>query len=259
MTEEKQAPMQGSLEDLKKQFAPEPKVVRRKANILLAGDMGTGKTQALATARRPIWIHSFDPTGMDTIREQIDNNDDIVSDERFEKPGDPNTFILWDKVFHQMKNSKAFDKIGTFALDSATTWGDSIMSWVLQQAGRLGKAPWQNDYPDQMARINAAILSLMELPCDVIFIAHLDLMKNDVTGQIHTVPMITGKLRSKVPTLFSEVWIATRKSSPDGSKYQILTQTDGHYNARTRLGNNGKLDKWEEPNITNMLKKCGLE
>lgn len=251
---------QKSIEELQKLHAPTQITTHKKANFLIGGNSGSGKTHLLQTARKPVWIHSFDPDGSLTIRDKVDNKS-IIVDTRFENenPKDPKIFTLFDKVFDNMLHTKVFEQIGTYALDSATTLGDCVMYWVLKAAGRIGQPPWENDYPQQMSRMSNIIRTMCSLPCDVILTCHLSVEKDQISGRMHTVPILTGKLREKIPILFSEQYCMVTEPTPTGTEYKLLTQPDGHYTAKTRLGTGGRLKKWEEPNITNILRKVGIE
>jgi hypothetical protein len=248
-----------TLENLTAKYNVESPTQANKANIILVGGLGTGKTTTWTTAPKPIWAHSFDPTGFDSIRHLVDGKT-IIADTQFEgdNPKSPTKFALWDQVYHRMKIDGIFNQISTFVLDSATTWGDAIMHYVLKTAGRPGTFPYENDWPQQMVRMYNAVLDMLSLPCNIIFVAHPVIEKDNVTGRTYTTPMLTGKLREKIPLLFSEIYYSITSQDSSGIKYKILTQPDGLYNARTRLGAGGKLLKHEEPNITNILRKVGV-
>lgn len=260
MTELHMGNLNATLENMLEKYNVVPPSLRKnKANIMLCGKLGTGKTQLAATAPKPVWFHSFDPGGLDTIRDIIDGKE-IIGDTQFEgdDPKNPTKFAQWDSIYHRMKADGVFDKIGTFVLDSATTWGDTIMNYVLKAAGRLGTFPYENDWPQQMVRLQNSVLSMLTLPCNVIFIAHPVVDKDSVTGRMSTTPMITGKLREKIPLLFGEIYYTVTAETSRGTEYKLLTQPDGLYNARTRLGGGDRLEKYEEMNLTNVLRKCGL-
>ncbi len=237
-----------------------PPSAHTKTNIIIIGGLGTGKTKcAIETSPRPVLGHSFDPTGFDTVR-HLHDGENVILDTQFEgdNPKNPTKFALWDRVFNQMLRDKVFDNIGTFVLDSLTTWSDMAMNYVLAQAGRAGGAPgayernkFDSDWSRQKVIVFNSIQTILSLPCNVICTAHPSVFKDEVSGRTYSSPMLTGQLKDKVPLLFSEIYYTT-------STYKLTTQVDGIWNARTRLGNKGQLDKFEEPNIINILKKVGL-
>jgi hypothetical protein len=247
------------LDALAKKYSTKPPTAQPKANIILVGGLGSGKTTSWTTAPQPVWAHSFDPGGLDSVRGIVDNKN-IIADTQFEgdDPHNPTKFARWDAVYHDMKRDKVFENIGTFVLDSATTWADCIMNYVLKTSHRQGQFPQQNDYPQQMVRMYNAVLDMLSLPCNIVFVCHPVVDKDEVTGRTYTTPMLTGKLKEKIPLLFSEIYYAVTNQTSKGIEYWFLTQPDGLYNARTRLGAGGKLDKYEPQNISDILNKVLL-
>jgi len=229
-----------------------------KVTLLIYGDMGVGKTSLLTTARAPILVHGFDPGGLVTVRDEIDSGI-IIPDERFavEDPLNPTAFDLWNRECGRLKRDNIFDAIGTYAIDSATTWAQCAMDVVLKKAGRQGGPPYKQDWLPQMAMLETGIRGLMALPCDVVLIAHSDISKDERTGKMFIAPMLTGKLSIRIPLLFDEIYCAQTEETSKGINYRLLTKPTGLYRARTRLGKKGIFDTYEEPNIKALLRKAG--
>ena len=244
-------------------------------NAIIYGDIGTGKTTLLGTCRKPVLIHSFDPGGTTVLRDQIEEGSVIV-DDRFEAetPDAPRMARLWDQEYSRLKESGVFDLIGTYAIDSMTTWAQCVMYEVMRQQGRAGTVnvsgqkdkqgnklytgvPQQNDWMPQMQILENSIKDFLGLPCDCVLIGHDDISKDDVSGKMYAHLMITGKLSKRVPLLFDEVYVTQTKESPDGTSYYLQTQPQGIYKARSRLSRKGLLDKYEPADIKHILKKVG--
>jgi hypothetical protein len=221
--------------------------------------MGTGKTWLLKTCRRPILIHSFDPGGTKTLRKEIDEGW-IIADTRFEKedPKNPTAIVKWDKEYDELKRSGFFNHMGTYSIDSATTWAQSIMYEILKKDGRPGGTPYENNWLPQMTVIENAMRDFTTLPCDCILTCHLDVQKDQVRGKVMATPMLTGKLRIRVPALFDEVYVMMAKETSGDVKYSLLTRNDGLFEARSRLGLDGIFSMYEEPDIKALLRKAGL-
>jgi len=247
-------------------------------NAVIYGGLGTGKTSLLRTCRKPVLVHSFDPGGTTVLQEEIDNGS-ILADIRFEieDPTRPTAAKLWDGEYDRLKRLGFFNHLGTYALDSVTTWAQCVMYDILKQQGRSGRVklnakivkdgktrttyvgvPQENDWMPQMIVMENAIRDMLSLPCDVILIGHDDVVKDNVTGKMESSLMITGKLKKRVPLLFQEIYYATTKETSAGTIYQLLTQRTGSYQARTRLGKGGELDKYEAPDIKGILRKVGM-
>lgn len=229
-------------------------------NIMVFGRSGSGKTTFSITGRRDVLVHSFDPGGSKSIRDQAKESW-LHIDNSFEKedPRNPTQWQRWDDEMGKLKKAGVFDHLGTYVLDSATTWAQCAMYRIMAKAGRLGDSPpFQQDWLPQMAMLEYAIRVLTALPCDVVLTAHPDTEKDETSGKIYATPMITGKLKQRIPLLFTEVYVSLTKDTSKGTEYQILTQPEGMFDARTRLGAGGRFNKHEEPNIEKLLKKATL-
>lgn len=227
-------------------------------NALIYGPMGSGKTNITRTCRGPVLIHSFDPGGTKTVRDEIEAGK-IFADTSFEveDPFKPSAFVSWDKTYHRLKQGGMFDKIGTFVIDSATTWASAAMNEVLKRAGRAGSQPFQQDYLPAMVLIENAIKDLTSLPCDCILLAHEDADKDEASGKMFVGPLFVGKLKYRIPVLFDEIYYATTKETSQGVNYHLLTRSTGLYKARTRLGKGGLFETYEVQDIKALLKKAG--
>jgi len=257
-------------EKLKQMYEDDPR--SKTYNGIVYGGLGTGKTRSLGTARKPVLIHSFDPGGT-IVLEDLIKTGDVIVDTRFEveDPKMPTSFKEWDEVYHDLKRKGMFDHIGTFAIDSATTWAQCAMFEVLRMQGRAGDiraaggksggflgVPHQNDWLPQMAILENAMRDFVALPCDCILTGHDDADKDEITGQMFVHLMITGKLQKRVPLLFDEIYHANTEETSEGLIYRFLTRKTGLYQARTRLGKGGELDMYEEPDFKNILRKVGM-
>lgn len=228
-------------------------------NAVIYGGLGVGKSFLLRSCRHPVLVHSFDPGGQKTNRDVIKPGWFMV-DTRFEveDPKNPKVLKLWDDEYFRLKRSGLFDHLGTFVLDSGTTWAQCAMYFVLQKAGRSGTQPFQQDWLPQMTIMENAIRDMLNIPCDFVFIGHEDSRKDEATGRMFISLDITGKLKTRIPLMFDEIYHAQTKETSKGVERQLLTQATGLFTARSRLSKGGAIDQYEEPNIKNILKKAGL-
>jgi len=263
-------------EKLKRLYEEDPRST--SFNAIIYGGIGSGKTSLLRTCRLPLHIDSFDPGGSKVLREEAILNGELYPDEmskgniivdsRFEveDPMAPKSANLWDQEFHKRKRMGYFDHIGTYVIDSMTTWGQVIMYEILRKAvaafpkkRALGTAPQENDWLPQMTVIENAMRDFISLPCDCILIGHDDYKKDEASGRMFVNLMITGKLRTRVPLLFDEIYYAMTKETSSGTVYQLLTKRTGMYEVRSRLSTKGQLAMYEPSNIKNILKKAGMD
>ncbi len=226
-------------------------------SVLLLGEAGSGKTFFIPTCRKPIHIDSFDPGGTKGIKKYIKSGE-VIAATQYEKenPAKPFAFEQWKRDMDRRIKLNYFDHIGTYVLDSATTWSDAIMNWILKAAGLPGQAPrFTKDYVPQKMQIRNWIAVMMALPCDFVMTGHLEGFKDEVSGTISYRFLTTGKGVVTIPGLFDELWVCDPKGTSQGVTYRILTQSTGRHIARSRLAEEGKLKQYEEPNMKKILQK----
>lgn len=231
-------------------------------NLLLLGEMGSGKTFLVRTARKPIHIDSFDPGGTKGLEDYIKKGD-IIVDSRYEseKPLKPFAFNEWKSVMDTRVREGYFDFIGTYMLDSSTSWSKAIMNSVLKKAGIAGSAPrFTKDYTPQKTAIENSIYECLDLPCDFILTGHLEPFKDESDGgKVRFRYMTTGKGALVIPTLFDEIWVCDPRDTSQGVEYRVLTQNTGTVTCRSRLAKKGLLEQYEKPDIKAILKKAGKD
>jgi len=245
--------------------------LQKRFSALVTGETNAGKTYMLRTARKPIHIDSFDPGGTKGLLDMIKSGD-IVADTQWEAddPFNPDKFAKWMKATDIRFTIGYFENFGTYCLDSATTWGDAVMSYGLAAKGRAGEAPQhRHDYMPQKVHMTNYIKKLMRLPCDFILTGHLKenrkvlhidpktgIVREEVNYRFHT----TGQAVITIPLLFDEIYVIIGEDGRGRDpKRKMLIDSLGTYIARSRLKGNGKLDAIEEPDIKKILKKAGLK
>ena len=229
-------------------------------NAIVYGDIGTGKTNLLRTARKPVLLHSFDPGGSKTIRDCIDKGE-VVADTQFEKEDakSPTAYKSWEKEFDRLRHSDFFEHIGTYVIDSATTWSDAMMNEILRKGGRTGTIPQIQDYLVQQNTIRDTMKAFTMLPCDCILTGHISTDKDEMSGRMVSSIMIAGKASVKMPLLFDEIYVSVSKQTAKGVEYSLITRNDGIYKARTRLGKGDTFETFEKQDIKHLLNKAGLD
>jgi len=227
-------------------------------NALVLGESGSGKSFLMSTARKPVHIDSFDPGGAKGLAKWIKTGE-IIVDARYEaeNPKKPKMFEEWKSQMAKRAKLEYFDALGTYVLDSSTTWADAIMNQILRIAGISGEAPrWAHDYVPQKVQITNWIHVLLALPCDFILTGHLEAEKDEVTGRMAYRFMTTGKGTVTIPLLFDEIYIMEPKKTSKGVEYRILTESTGTYVARSRLAQGGLLETYEPADLKTILKKA---
>lgn len=245
--------------------------LQKRISILVTGETNAGKTYLLRTARKPIHVDSFDPGGTKCLRDLIAKGD-IIADTSWEAddPFNPDTFAKWMKAVNIRFQIGYFEKFGTYCLDSATTFGDTVMNYQLASKDRAGEPPrHRQDYNPQKVYMTNYIKKLMRLPCDFIMTGHLREIKKlvridqktgiateDIKYRFYT----TGQAVVTIPLLFDEIYVMTGKDGRGREpKREMLIDSLGEYIARSRLKANGLLEATEPPDIKALLKKIGLD
>ena len=244
---------------LRQAYAEDPK--QKTFNLLLLGEMGTGKSFILRTARLPVHIDSFDPGGTKGLRDEIAAGK-IIADTRYESEDRLRPFVyqIWKTEFMRRRSEGYFERMGTYCLDSSTSWAEAVMNRILQKANIEGEAPrFTKDYTPQKIEIQNMMRYMLDLPCDFVLTGHLEQYIDQGEQSIRYRYMTTGKGAIIIPTLFDEVYVMDPKKTSDGVKYRILTQNTGTYTARSRLAKGGLLSMYEEPDIKGILRKAGMD
>ena len=257
------------LKKVKEYYDGDP--LQKRFSALVTGETNAGKTYLLRTARRPIHIDSFDPGGTKCLRDLIKKGD-IVADTQWESddPFSPDTFAKWMKAVDIRFKIGYYEKFATYCLDSATTFGDTVMNYQLASKSRAGEPPRHRvDYNPQKIHMTNYIKKLMRLPCDFVMTGHLreikKLVRIDTKTGIATEDIkyrfyTTGQAVVTIPLLFDEIYVMTGKDGRGREpKREMLIDSLGTYVARSRLKANGLLDATEPPDIKALLKKIGLD
>jgi hypothetical protein len=238
-------------------------------NCLLYGKSGSGKTYSLRTCRRPILIHSFDQGGTKGLRDELSaEHATLFADTRFETEDSkhPTVAAMWDREMDRLTSIKFFDHIGTYCIDSFTTWVQAVMNHVMATTPRAAKSipgiPMISDYQLGGNMIRDAVKRINALVCDVICTGHVAVEKDEATGGMENALATYPSLRTVIPLLFDEIYVALPQRTSTGTDYRFLTQNDGLYIARTRLGspdtdNKSRFEKYEPADFKALLTKIG--
>jgi len=204
--------------------------------------MGSGKTAQILTLPRPTFAYIFDPNSLLTLRGHDieyaqflpnDLNLDVVSLKKGEgglhKRGPQvmkqkvTGYENWEKDF----DSRDFSKYNSIAIDTATTFLDLIMDYVLQINGRPGQWPEQDDYGPQMVTFTNCIRTFASLGKTLICNGHYEVWQDRKTQRTTRQLMMTGRLRTKIPLLFSDVFYCEATADEKGQPvYTVQTVKD---------------------------------
>lgn len=245
------------LQEIQELYKQNTAAGKKKANFLIIGRSGTGKTKLAETCPGPVLVHSFDPGGHRTITKAIDSGH-IICDTRFEleTPYTPFAYREWEEEFDRLVELGVFEHIGTYIIDSGTKWLDAMMNKIKKDGGHAKKQPSQPDYGLQQVFTAAALHDILALPCNVIITGHIDVGTDEAGAHTFYSILAAGKQKTKIPLNFDEFYRLEAIETSAGLERRLVTEVDERFEARTRIGA-GVFDKYEEPNIRELLKKAG--
>ena len=215
--------------------------------FLIYGPPGTYKTPAIATWPKPI-IYIDTDNGMLSIVSIYNDISGIyrikISDVSTRPTGYAGP-IGWLSVRAILKTimetgcyphggEKIFPK--TIVLDTLSTASRYAMRHTQFALRHVGQVPIQQDWNYLSTELNSAIDDGLACRCHFILVAHEELRKEEATGRMWLVPLVTGKLAFHLDNRFSEVYHT--KATPDGSgtKFEFETRPTPLMRARSRIG-----------------------
>lgn len=208
--------------------------------ILMLGDTGAGKTTQLLTLPGKKFAYLFDSNALLSLRGyDVDYEEFLPDDLNFNVTslkkgvGDNITqnkadlFIEWQRDFNDRLKDGFFDAYDVIALDSATTFLDAIMDRTLTINGRAGQWPQQDDYGPQMVTFTNVCRTLISMGKTIFMTGHMELRQDSLSNKIYRQPMMTGRLKTKIPLLFSDIFVANVENDGKGGMvHNIQTVPD---------------------------------
>lgn len=209
--------------------------------FLVLGDTGSGKTTQFLTLPGKKFAYLFDSNALLTLRGHDVDYEEFLPDQlnlsvhslSKDKGGDKTTayksdvYREWEKDFDKKQEEGFFDAYDVIGMDSATTLLDLIMDRILTINGRPGQWPQQDDYGPTMIVFTNICRTLISMGKTIYMTGHLEIQQDQLTKKIYRSPMMTGKLKAKIPLLFSDILIAEAESDGKGAtSYRLQTAKD---------------------------------
>jgi len=233
---------------------------------ILLGYPGSGKTTQLLTLPGNTFAYLFDPSALASLRgydieygEFVPDVVNLAAQSLTKGVGDPLTSLNlinahevydeWENDFEKKVKERFFDPFDNIGFDSFTTFGDIVMDRILFLNKRPGRVPQQDDYGAQMGTIKNVVRTLVSLKKQILCTGHVDFVKDDVTGRVMNQPILTGKLRTRLPLLFSDIYYCECQSDAKQHKYVVQTRPD-RFNPTVRCSLKG-LEMYEDVTIAN--------
>lgn len=208
--------------------------------ILALGQAGSGKTTQFLTLPGKKFAYCFDPNASLSLSGYDVDYEEFLPDKlslkltSLKKENQPKTnpnknkgaevYNSWEADFESKLNEGFFADYDAIMLDSCTTLLDMIMDGVLALNGRGGQWPQQDDYGPQMLAFQNIMRTITSLGKAVYVTGHIEAKQDDLTKRIFMTPLMTGRLRTKVPLLFSET-LAFEAASDTKGNVNYIAQT----------------------------------
>jgi hypothetical protein len=205
--------------------------------IFLTGNFGTGKSVFAASCPTPGFVFDFD-NGVQTYRgKNFDYESYSLS---------ASDWVKFEKDLREIKKEVEAGKYQTVIIDSTTSMTDVAMERALQldpKRSPTGGPLWSTHYMIVRNLMEGKLRQVISLPCNVVVIAHLQIIQDQETGAIiGAEPLLTGQLSKMVPGYFGEVYVsfsrqvtATKPGGKAETEFYIRTLPKGYYKARSRL------------------------
>ncbi|MCW4026078.1 MAG: ATP-binding protein, partial [Candidatus Bathyarchaeota archaeon] len=218
-----------------------------KWNIFALGYTGAGKTTSFLTFPGKKFAYLFDPSAKMALRGHDVDYEEFLPDVKHfgvttlkkdkktgHRVGDrPTTrvsseaYLAWETHFEKALSTGFFDDYDAILFDSATTFLDIIMDRVLSHDGRVGQWPQQSDWGPQMTTFANVVRTATSLDKTLMFTGHVEITQDDLTSRVYQTPILTGKLKAKIPLLFSEVLFFECTTDMKGNSiYTVQTKPD---------------------------------
>lgn len=209
--------------------------------ILMLGDAGSGKTTQFLTLPGKKYMYMFDPSGILSLRghdvdydEYLPDRLNLAASSLSKGKGDKGSvvssdiYLNWEREFNERLSNGFFDSYDWVGIDSATTFLDLIMDRILTINSRFGQWPNQDDYGPQMVTFTNVCRALTSLGKQIYMTGHLDIRQEDLSKKIYRRPMMTGRLATKIPLLFSDIFITEAETvkitEGTNTKEQVMYQ-----------------------------------
>lgn len=204
--------------------------------VLIYGDAGTGKTCFAASFPTPIEIWDFDNKASSIVNYY--NGDKRLEQIEVKQYGHLQNgpkIKAWEADYAKLHDKVKSGEIKTVILDSLTTFASALLQHYIVTQTSIKRAivgiNALQDYQLLDAHLTQIITSILGLNCNVVMTGHLTMEKDEATGAIQRVPLMSGKFAYKLPIFFEEVYV----SKIEKGNYVAVTKTDSTYISRTQI------------------------
>jgi len=214
-----------------------------KMKLLFVGEAGVRKTCTATGFPGPTLLLDFDGKADSAAlfhKGKALLNDINVMELAANLTTDPmevlNKFIDTSLIPQQNEGKLAYK---TIILDSITTFSTACLKHIVKTnpgikrvTCKQGVQPGMQDYGILKREFQKLIPGLLSLDCNIIMTAHINTVKDELTGQLIRGPIMDGSFSEQLPIYFKEVW---HLSVDDKGRTIAQTQSDFKYKCRSQI------------------------
>jgi len=211
--------------------------------LLLQGEPGIGKSILSCSFPLPLLLLDFDGKAdspalfykdQPELLDGIDVRD--LSSSLTKDPIQELNDIIDKELIPQQRDGAM--KYKTIVLDSITTFSRAVLNHIVstnpgikRTMSKQGVQPGLQDYGILKREFAKLIPGILSLPCNVVMTAHMDVNKDELTGEIIRGPLMDGAFSAQLPIYFKEVWYMFSEKG----KRMCKTQSDYKYKCRSQI------------------------
>lgn len=222
--------------------------ITKPEKILVIGGGGSGKTTQLLTLPGKKFVYIFDPNALQSLRgfdvdyeEFVAEYTDIDLSVKTLKTGvgdnpaliegrvrkiEPKTYNNWESHFLGSLEKNFFAPYDVIAIDSFTLFAETVMDRVMHLNKRLGKQPEQADWAAQINTIGNVFRAITGVNKMLFCTGHADLKQDELSKRVTYQLMMPGRMRVRLPLLFSNIFACRAVGTEKDAKYVIQTRND---------------------------------
>lgn len=203
--------------------------------VMSVGESGTGKSIFASTFPTPGFIFDFGKEIISYRGKDFDYEQYDVSAQGWTK---------FERDFVAVKKAVEEGRYQTVVVDNLSAMTDVCMEKALQldsKRSNTGGPLWQVHYSMVKNLMEGRLRQILNLPCNLVLIAHLDTIKDDTGAVVGVEPSLTGKLSADVPSYFDEVYYHTARKEGGETKWFLQTVPLGRNHGRSRLSGKERL------------------
>lgn len=215
--------------------------------VMSVGDSGEGKSVFASSFPTPGFVFDFGEEIVSYRGKDFDYEQFEVTAQGWGK---------FEKVFLEVKKAVAEGKYQTVVVDNLSAMTDLAMEKALQldpKRSATGGAIWQIHFAMVKNLMEGRLRQFINLNCNLVMIAHLDVIKDEEGAVIGVEPSLTGKLSADVPSYFSEVYYHSHRKEGGETQWVVQTIPLGRNHGRSRLSGKERLLPDTMPNDYNEI------